>query len=342
MSKLTTENALKLLTSSIRKLVQLNKIDEAFTILEREVSKISNSLSTTIILQQASYNELNKSILEGVLTSEQAIARRVGIKGNILRLMATIPAEIETQLILGNIHTSIYTTTEENQLEAIIGTDNLSKINWLEKGIKASKSVCQVVREDGKKGTGFLLEGGYLMTNFHVLPNKERAEGAKIVFDYEEDMLGNQRTTSEYFLEAEDSKFSPLIDGLDYAYIKVRDKPEKPLSGWGVLELDDFSEPQLNDPVTIIQHPLGETKQIALTANEIVSINKPKLFYSADTQRGSSGSPVFNKDWRVIALHHAGRSDKDGGLIINAATGERKGANEGILIKDIIKDLKGK
>ena len=59
-----------------------------------------------------------------------------------------------------------------------------------------------------------------------------------------------------------------------------------------------------------------------------------------DTERGSSGSPVFNNDWKVIALHHAGKTEEDGGLVINPATGEKRGANEGILIKNIVQHSK--
>ena len=29
------------------------------------------------------------------------------------------------------------------------------------------------------------------------------------------------------------------------------------------------------------------------------------MHYSADTEPGSSGSPVFNDQWEVVALHHA-------------------------------------
>ena len=57
--------------------------------------------------------------------------------------------------------------------------------------------------------------------------------------------------------------------------------------------------------VTIVQHPRGEKKQIALRENRIVDVLDSFLHYEADTEPGSSGSPVFDDGWEVVALHHA-------------------------------------
>ena len=57
--------------------------------------------------------------------------------------------------------------------------------------------------------------------------------------------------------------------------------------------------------MTIVQHPGGEKKQIALRENRIVDVLDAFLHYEADTEPGSSGSPVFDDGWEVVALHHA-------------------------------------
>ncbi len=49
--------------------------------------------------------------------------------------------------------------------------------------------------------------------------------------------------------------------------------------------------------------------------------------------KGSSGSPVFNDDWEVVALHHAG------GMLLEPETKRRYFRNEGILISAILDDL---
>ena len=55
--------------------------------------------------------------------------------------------------------------------------------------------------------------------------------------------------------------------------------------------------------------------------------------YVTSTLNGSSGSPVFNDGWEVVALHHAG------GNIPEPTTHRRYFRNEGILAQKILFDL---
>ncbi len=320
-------------------LVSDGQLDEAFQLIQQHLPPISNRIEHAIIQNYASLNDLNDKLLSNVISNSEERQIKAEIISSLLRILVRIPKEIEIQQKIGKLRGSLYTVTDQSRLERILGeTNRLLPINWLEKALVAAKSVCQVIRADGVRGTGFLTKNGYLMTNFHVLSSKEDVRSARILFDYEADLLGNYRTTSEFFLEPDDAKFS-AVDLLDYAYVRVSDNAAAPLAGWRYLEIDAHYQPQIDEPVTIIQHPLGQRKQIALTANQVIGMNGNKLFYKTDTERGSSGSPVFNNDWKVIALHHAGRREQDGGLVINPVTGERRGANEGILFKYIVQEL---
>ena len=100
------------------------------------------------------------------------------------------------------------------------------------------------------------------------------------------------------------------------------------------MEFDASALPTVGEAVTIVQHPKGQDKQIALNANDVLGLRAQWLFYTTDTEPGSSGSPVFNQDWKVVALHHAGRANAE----INTR-GERAEANEGVLFRDIFKFL---
>ena len=58
--------------------------------------------------------------------------------------------------------------------------------------------------------------------------------------------------------------------------------------------------------LNIIQHPLGWPKTIAIRNNLLTFRTERTLLYETDTEVGSSGSPVFNDDWQLVALHHWG------------------------------------
>jgi V8-like Glu-specific endopeptidase len=48
--------------------------------------------------------------------------------------------------------------------------------------------------------------------------------------------------------------------------------------------------------------------------NVVTSVDNGKVQYMTDTQEGSSGSPVFNSNWEVVALHHSStRYSENGG-----------------------------
>lgn len=63
---------------------------------------------------------------------------------------------------------------------------------------------------------------------------------------------------------------------------------------------------------TIIQHPGGSDKKIAIRKNEITNLEMPDVVIDvSDTALGSSGAPVFNDEWQVIALYSAGVAKKN-------------------------------
>ena len=90
---------------------------------------------------------------------------------------------------------------------------------------------------------------------------------------------------------------------------------------------------KVGDRVNIIQHPGGGPKQIALSHNVVVSVDDQRVRYLTDTDYGSSGSPVFDEQWRVVALHHSWGTEREPGLK------QWYVRNEGIHINTIIEGL---
>jgi V8-like Glu-specific endopeptidase len=85
--------------------------------------------------------------------------------------------------------------------------------------------------------------------------------------------------------------------------------------------------------VAIIQHPGGHYKKISMQNNFVAYADERVIQYTTSTEPGSSGSPVFNNDFDVIGLHHAG------GLLADPGSGERHLRNEGISAIAILDDL---
>src|SRR5687768_12754331 len=71
----------------------------------------------------------------------------------------------------------------EGSYEKIVGDDDLLPVWFLSLGAARAASVARIVRADGERGTGFLIAGGLLVTNHHVLPDATRATGAHAEFN---------------------------------------------------------------------------------------------------------------------------------------------------------------
>jgi peptidoglycan hydrolase-like protein with peptidoglycan-binding domain len=95
------------------------------------------------------------------------------------------------------------------------------------------------------------------------------------------------------------------------------------------------------DAAIIIQHPKGKQKKIVLNDNEVMNLYQNVVQYKSDSDYGSSGSPVFNRSWQVVGLHHAVILDKTSSARdkqVMKATVQQ----QGIRICRIIEDLKRK
>lgn len=66
--------------------------------------------------------------------------------------------------------------------------------------------------------------------------------------------------------------------------------------------------------VLIVQHPRGRAMELALGGNALLGLfgGGTRVRYRTTTEPGSSGSPCFDLNWNLLALHHAG--DPDYGL----------------------------
>ena len=76
--------------------------------------------------------------------------------------------------------------------------------------------------------------------------------------------------------------------------------------------------------------------QITIQNNFVEYVDVTKVQYIASTMRGSSGAPVLNNSWEVVALHRASRRFQE------SNSDRYYFRNEGILISGILDDLPDK
>jgi endonuclease G, mitochondrial len=238
-------------------------------------------------------------------------------------------------------------------LERIFFKSDLMQINYLERGMLAGHAIGRIwIRAANGQltgyATGFMVSPRLLLTNHHVLPNRETATHSRVEFNYQEGLDGQPLTPVICTFNPESLFIADK--SLDYALVAVEPLPEANRFGWHRLIADE-GKVIIGEYVSIIQHPGGEPKQVALRENQLVDVLPEFLHYQTDTAVGSSGSPVFNDQWEVVALHHSGvpQRDRQGRILSTDGTvwtddqGEQKIAwlaNEGTRISRIIHHIK--
>ena len=245
--------------------------------------------------------------------------------------------------------------TDPLVLERILGTNDLMGIFFFELGLRISRSIGRISVRGATGallgyGTGFLVSPRLLITNNHVLGSAGEASHSLVEFNYQIGLMG-QISPSRFFPLVPQDFFLTNAE-LDYTLVAVRDQqPEAALAsfGWNRL-IGETGKAIIGESLNIIQHPNGEPKQVALRANELIDVLDDFLHYKTDTAPGSSGSPVFNDQWEVVALHHSGVPKRDAaGNILNRDNqiweswmGEHRIdwiANEGARISKIVQHL---
>ncbi|CUS03248.2 protein of unknown function [Candidatus Promineifilum breve] len=202
--------------------------------------------------------------------------------------------------------------------------DNLLDIDLLAGAIYSAQAVGRIELPRGRAhGTGFLVGPDLLLTAYHVLKSKDMLESAVIRFDYQANADGVVTQGRVFELMPDFYVGSPDTE-LDFALVRVKGEPlaERRMrsedEGQNYLELLRRGRHRgylLVSPskiveferINIIQHPNGGPQKAMMTENYVLNDMKGnRVHYLAITQPGSAGSPVLNRRWEVVALHHSG------------------------------------
>lgn len=206
----------------------------------------------------------------------------------------------------------------ETKERLIHNTDDTVSFAFMEAGLRAGAGVAKlrVTRhENGQPrlqngdpvvylGTGWLLSETLVMTNHHVVNARQDGEPTAAAADF----LKQAKSTVVQFAFDSDQAVGTEVNALgleasdaalDYALLRIAPA--------GLLSLPRAPQRltigQDTVAVNIIQHPRGRSKRYGIRNNLATFSSATDLRYFTDTESGSSGSPVFNDRWEVVALH---------------------------------------
>ena len=210
--------------------------------------------------------------------------------------------------------------------EEIVFEDDTVPYEFLRRGWEAGSAVArlQVPQYSGGQprkinnvaapphlGTAWLVAPSLLMTNHHVVASRDGADVDKVgdddlalqgrhalaLFDYDSETVQKNPVACSELLAADRT--------LDYALLRLAAP-----SGRTPLPLSPHPVELAADqrlPVNIIQHPGGDPKRVGLRNNLVDKATERDVRYFTDTRKGSSGSPVLDDSWNVVALHRSSR-----------------------------------
>ena len=198
-------------------------------------------------------------------------------------------------------------------LEKVFGATAFKPLTWYQTGLQRANAVARIgVHTTRGVGTGFLVRGKdlhsqlgdglVLLTNAHVVsedspdPETLTPDDATVVFE----AVGTQTTH-----RVAELVWSSPPEELDATVLRLQPHDElqrlEPCPVARRLPLADSGK-----RVYVVGHPGGGTLCFSLQDNLLLDHDGRKLHYRAPTEGGSSGSPVFNETWELVALHHAG------------------------------------
>lgn len=198
-------------------------------------------------------------------------------------------------------------------------------VGELQRGLALSKAVCKVTFADRSAeecGTGVLIAPDLMLTNYHVFSREAGADLDAIAtqirceFGYTSTQSGKQ---AHICMAVEDKAVvsSSPIGALDYVLVRLRptsdatnENPIQPVAYNPTAQLTPSS------PLNILQHPEGEQMKVSLSNNGVVKTDNSRglVLYVNPTKPGSSGSPCFNQQWQLVALHHKGLATSFGSV----------------------------
>ncbi|MDM9581067.1 trypsin-like peptidase domain-containing protein [Nostoc sp. GT001] len=159
--------------------------------------------------------------------------------------------------------------------------------------LKACNTVCRIESPKGMGiGTGVLIGRNLLLTCNHIF-SKTQVRQAWVRFNYNAD----SRKLDNNFFEL-DMAFIIYHNRPDYALVKIKNNPQQQKA----IFINETSILDSGQDIRIIHHPQGNPVIIS-DFGQITQVGEDYIDHNVKTDDGSSGAPIFNRQWELIAIH---------------------------------------
>jgi hypothetical protein len=229
-----------------------------------------------------------------------------------------------------HLHRANLDELTDSGLERVYGPAGFHTLRWFRDALERCRLVARIEDEYGDGvGTGFLVEGSalhedlpatVLLTSAHVIPDAIATADAYVTFRGRESMAeGIERYRIDSLL------WSSPRGSLDVSVVSLKVTP----AAVSRCPIVSTLPPLENRPhVLVIGHPRGRMQPMfSIQDNLMLDHDTKRIHYTAATDPGSSGSPAFDSNWQLIAMHHSGSQEMP--RLHNGGTYQ---ANEGIRI----------
>ena len=169
--------------------------------------------------------------------------------------------------------------------------------------------ICKITCKDGRHGTGFFcnIPMGWsnnlkvLMTNNHVLPEKDIQPGQTIKFSINND-------SKEYKILIDNTRKTYTDESYDVTFIEIKEKDEIDEKSFFNIDEQIFKEKTCeifnNCKIFILHYPKGVEIETSNGIIKSISEDNKTIYHYCYTSGGSSGSPIINKaNFQVIGIH---------------------------------------
>jgi hypothetical protein len=217
---------------------------------------------------------------------------------------------------------------------------------WRNLMIGSEHTVCRVEvasapgEENIALGTGFLVSDDLAITCYHVVEDFFRpredarwSDPKRLRFHFDYRQREHEVIKGPQFSLADESlvEHSP-VNNLDFALLRLNEEagkqtlgsPAAPTRGY-LKRFSNHVAPE--EPLIIVQHPKADPLKFAFGSVSAIDTPASRVCYRVNTLPGSSGSPCFDADWSIVALHQRG---------------SEAAPNEGILFASILAYLSNK